>query len=152
MRDDRRRRGVDDVGHRAAALRRADVRPWLRVALVGTLLALLPSALLVRNMPRVDRSGDYSAADFAQVTLDRLPPRAVVLTDTWSASPLWYRQLVQGQRRDVLVSPIFSVSERGCRVVRPEADGRRAQRLRRRRAADAAGRPPERLHRSARTP
>ena len=96
---------------RSTALARANVRPWLRAAIVSALLVLLPASLLVRNHSRVDRSGDYSAADFAQVTLDRLPPRAVVLTDTWTASPLWYRQLVQGQRRDVLVSPIFSVPD-----------------------------------------
>ena len=96
---------------RGSALARSNVRPWLRAAGVGALLLVLPAALLARNYARVDRSGDYSAADFAQVTLDRLPPRAVVLTDTWTASPLWYRQLVQGQRRDVLVSPIFSVPD-----------------------------------------
>jgi hypothetical protein len=97
-----------DVARRASAAR-SEVRPWLRVAAVVVVLALLPGALLVRNFGRVDRSGDYSAANFARVTLERLPARAVVLTDTWTASPLWYRQLVDGERRDVLVSPIFSV-------------------------------------------
>jgi len=97
-----------DVVRRVAAAQDA-VRPMLRVAAIGALLALLPLSLIAQNHARVDRTGDYSAIDFAQATFDRLPPRAVVLTDTWTASPLWYLQLVQGQRGDVAVSPIFSV-------------------------------------------
>jgi hypothetical protein len=71
-------------------------------------LLLLPAALLARNYESLDRSGDYMAYDFARTTLDRLPPRAVVLTDSWTAPPLWYVQLVEGDRRDVFVTPIFS--------------------------------------------
>jgi hypothetical protein len=97
---------IIDVVRRADA---ASVRPWLRVAAVASLLAFLPLALVAKNYVRVDRSADYSAQDFATQTLAHLPERAVVLTDTWSASPLWYAQMVEGQRRDVLVSPIFSV-------------------------------------------
>ena len=51
---------------------------------------------MAQNYSRVDRSDDYAAYDFAQTTLDRLPPRAVVLTDSWTASPLWYLQFVEG--------------------------------------------------------
>ncbi len=94
---------------RRAAVRRTDVRPWLQAAAIGACLALLPAALVAKNYSRVDRSGDRSAYDFAQTTLDRLPSRAVILTDSWTASPLWYLQFVKGQRRDVIVSPIFSV-------------------------------------------
>jgi len=94
---------------RRASVGGSEVRPWLRAAAVAVMLALLPGALLARNFTRVDRSNDYAASDFARVTLERLPERAVVLTDTWTASPLWYRQLVDGERTDVLVSPIFSV-------------------------------------------
>ncbi len=93
-----------------AALAHGAVRPALRLAALALVLALLPAALVARNYTRVDRSGDYSALDLAQVAFDHLPPRAVVLTDTWTASPLWYLQLVQGQRPDIGVSPIFSVS------------------------------------------
>ena len=99
---------LGDVIRRIAA-RRIDARPWLRAAAIAACFSLLPAALLVRNYSRVDRSADYNARDFAQTTLDRLPPRAVVLTDSWAASPLWYLQFVEGQRRDVIVSPIFSV-------------------------------------------
>lgn len=97
---------IIDVVRRADA---ASVRPWLRTAGLTALLALLPLALIAKNHARVDRSADYSAHDFATQTLAHLPDRAVVLTDTWSASPLWYAQMVEGERRDVLVSPIFSV-------------------------------------------
>ncbi len=97
---------IIDVVRRADA---SSVRPWLRTAALGSLLALLPLALLAKNHARVDRSSDYAAHDFAAQTLAHLPDRAVVLTDTWTASPLWYVQMVEGQRRDVLVSPIFSV-------------------------------------------
>jgi hypothetical protein len=94
---------------RDAAVARHGVRPWIAASATGALLALLPASLLMANHARVDRGSDYAAYDFAQATLDRLPPRAVVLTDSWAAPPLWYLQLVEGERRDVLVSPIFSV-------------------------------------------
>lgn len=94
---------------RRAASTRVDARPWVQAATIAACLSLLPSALVAKNFSRVDRGDDYAAYDFAQTTLDRLPARAVVLTDSWTASPLWYLQFVQGQRRDVTVSPIFSV-------------------------------------------
>lgn len=94
---------------RRAAAARIDAHPSLVVAAVAAGLALAPAALVARNYQRVDRSGDYSARDFATTTLDRLPDNAVVLTDSWSASPLWYEQFVGHRRLDVLVSPIFSV-------------------------------------------
>lgn len=87
-----------------------DLAPWPRVAITGAVLALLPAWLAASNFARVDRSGDYTAQDFARTTLERLPPRAVVMTDSWAASPLWYAQLAEGMRNDVLVSPVFSVA------------------------------------------
>ncbi len=87
-----------------------DVRPHVRIAGVAAVLALLPAFLLFRNYERIDRSDDYMAIDFARTTLERLPPDAVILTDSWTASPLWYAQHVEGQRKDVLVSPVFSVA------------------------------------------
>lgn len=92
--------------HGAAFL---NVRPHVRMAAVAAVLAMLPAFLLVKNYERVDRNGDYTAIDFARTTLDRMPPGAVILTDSWTASPLWYAQHVEGRRKDVLVSPIFSV-------------------------------------------
>jgi hypothetical protein len=83
-------------------------RSLILPALAGVLMLLLPAALVMRNVERVDRSEDYAAYDFARTTLDRLPPRAVVMTDSWTAPPLWYLQLVEGQRSDVFVTPIFA--------------------------------------------
>ncbi len=87
---------------------RASPRSSHVALLTSAVFLLLPAALLVRNFDRVDRSEDYAAYDFARTTMDRLPPQAVVLTDSWSAAPLWYAQLVEGDRRDVFVAPIFS--------------------------------------------
>lgn len=114
-----------DVVRRAAA-GRTDVRPWLQAATLAACLSLLPAFLVAKNYGRVDHSNDYAALDFAQTTLDRLPPRAVVLTDSWAASPLWYLQFVKGQRRDVIVSPIFSVQGEDITTFtrRQMADGR----------------------------
>ena len=77
--------------------------------LAAAVLLLLPVWLAARNLPRVDRSDDYSAHDFALTTLDRVQPHSTIITDSWTASPLWYAQLVEGYRRDVRVSPLFSV-------------------------------------------
>jgi hypothetical protein len=75
---------------------------------VAAVLLLLPVYLLVRNLPRVDRSNDYSAYDFARTTLARVEPYSTIVADNWAASPLWYLQLVEGYRRDVFVAPVFS--------------------------------------------
>ena len=111
---------------RRIAAERADVRPWLQAATIAACLSLLPAALVAKNYHRVDRSNDHSAYDFAQTTLDRMPPRAVVLTDSWAASPLWYLQFVKGQRLDVIVSPIFSIQGEDVTAFarRQMADGR----------------------------
>jgi hypothetical protein len=94
----------------AGVVRRRDrLAPQHAPAALAALFLLLPASLLLRNYQRVDRSSDYTAYDFASTTLDRLPDHAVILTDSWTASPLWYVQLVEGRRRDVLVSPVFSV-------------------------------------------
>jgi hypothetical protein len=99
---------------------------WVRTGLLACLLALLPASLIAKNHAKVDRSNDYAARDFAQSTLDNLPPRAVVMADSWAASPLWYLQLVEGQRPDVIVSPIFSVPGEDVAAFarRQMADGR----------------------------
>ena len=85
------------------------VRPGFRWALVALILAALPLSLFARNLPVVDRSQDYSAYDFARTTLERVRPNSTIVTDSWTASPFWYLQLVEGYRRDVSVSPVFSV-------------------------------------------
>jgi len=87
----------------------AQSSPYLFSPVTALLLLSLPLWLLAHNLPRVDRSDDYSAYDFARTTLARVKPHATIITDSWSASPLWYVQLVEGYRRDVFVSPLFSV-------------------------------------------
>ena len=82
---------------------------YLFSPVAAALLLLLPLSLFARNLPHLDRSDDYSARDFAQTTLANVKPHSTIVTDSWTASPLWYVQLVEGQRRDVLVSPLFSV-------------------------------------------
>lgn len=91
------------------ALRFTMVRPGLRWSLAALLLASLPLVLFARSLPVVDRSQDYSAYDFARTTLERVKPNSTIVTDSWTASPLWYVQLVEGYRRDVFVSPVFAV-------------------------------------------
>jgi hypothetical protein len=85
------------------------VRPALRGSLSALVLASLPLILFARNLPVVDRSQDYSAYDFARTTLERVKPNSTIITDSWTASPMWYVQLVEGYRRDVFVSPVFAV-------------------------------------------
>jgi hypothetical protein len=75
---------------------------------VTAVLLLLPVYLLVRNLPRVDRSNDYSAHDFALTTLVSVEPHSTIVADSWAASPLWYLQLVEGYRRDVAVLGVSS--------------------------------------------
>jgi len=91
------------------ALRFSMVRPGLRWSLAAVVLASLPLILFARSLPVVDRSEDYSAYDFARTTLERVKPNSTIVTDSWTASPLWYVQLVEGYRRDVFVSPVFAV-------------------------------------------
>jgi hypothetical protein len=94
--------------------------------IVSALFLLLPLALVARNYGSVDRSDDYAAYDVARTTMDRLPPRAVVMTDSWTAPPLWYVQLVEGDRRDVFVTPIFSSpGEDPVAFARDQLDGGR---------------------------
>ena len=94
---------------RRLAEERGGIRPHVSLAGMAAIIALLPAFLFFRNYERVDRSEDYNALDFARTTLERVPPESVILTDSWTASPLWYVQLVERERLDVLVSPIFSV-------------------------------------------
>ena len=64
-------------------------------------LAFLPLAL---NFSRADRSGDYSARDWAYNLLQSVEPYGILITngdnDTF---PLWYLQEVEGIRKDVTV-------------------------------------------------
>jgi hypothetical protein len=102
------------------------VQPGLRWSLAALVLASLPLVLFARGLAVVDRSHDYSAYDFARTTLERVEPNSTIVADTWTASPLWYMQLVEGYRRDVFVSPVFSApgKDPGAFVARQFEEGR----------------------------
>jgi hypothetical protein len=77
------------------------------VAAIGvTVLSLLlvPANMAKEEWPSHDRSGKYSARDFAVMYLKSCPPNAILFTngdnDTF---PLWYAQEVEGIRTDVRV-------------------------------------------------
>lgn len=91
------------------ALNLSVARPGLRWGLALSVLATLPLVLFARNLPIVDRSQDHNAYDFARTTLERVKSNSTIVTDSWTAPPLWYVQLVEGYRGDVFVSPVFSV-------------------------------------------
>jgi hypothetical protein len=108
------------------AFRLSVVRPGLRWSLAALVMASLPLMLFARSLPVVDRNHDYSAYDFARTTLERVEPNSTIVTDSWTASPLWYVQLVEGYRRDVFVSPVFSApgEDVGAFVARQFKKGR----------------------------
>ncbi|BBE19194.1 membrane protein [Aquipluma nitroreducens] len=78
-----------------------------KLAITTTLAVCLlasPMLLLSQNYDDHDRSGRYSARDLARNYLESCKPNAILFThadnDTY---PLWYRQEVEGIRRDVRV-------------------------------------------------
>ncbi|MEW6232838.1 MAG: DUF2723 domain-containing protein [Chloroflexota bacterium] len=109
-------------------------RRWLqgRVIVVGRLgvgaaLLLLPAGELVNNYRNLDHSQDRAIPQYAQDVLNRnLPPGAVVLGDWDAVTPLRYRQVVDGQRRDLVVvhagmgsQRFYDILERCRRTARP---------------------------------
>jgi hypothetical protein len=66
---------------------------------------LVPGITFARNYHEADRSGNYTARDFAYNLLQSAEPYGIVFTngdnDTF---PLWYIQEVEGVRRDVVVA------------------------------------------------
>lgn len=77
----------------------------LQPAAVMPLVLLLPGLTFALNHHEADRSGNYTARDFAFNLLQSAEPFGIVFTngdnDTF---PLWYAQEVEGVRRDVVVA------------------------------------------------
>ena len=70
---------------------------WLLALLTVISISLVVSA----NWRFADRSGDYSAYEFAQEVMEAVEPNALVLAQWTSATPLEYAQIVEGRRPDV---------------------------------------------------
>lgn len=77
--------------------------------LLGAVLFGLPTYLVARDFPVLDRSQDYSAYDYARYLAQRLEPNARVLADFWAWAPLAYYQTVGGWRPDIDLSAGLSV-------------------------------------------
>ena len=94
--------------------------PWAPWALVA-MFALLPVSLLWTNYPRVDKSADYSARQWAEGILSQpIPERSILISnDRNEITPLLYLQHVEGKRPDLLTMfPLMLPGEEYSNVVR----------------------------------
>jgi hypothetical protein len=86
-----------DAGRRAAALRLV-ASAVACVVLVGPAVLAAPTTRLA-----VDQSTDTRAADWSRWVFQVVEPHAVLVTWWDFSTPLWYRQLILGERPDVSV-------------------------------------------------
>lgn len=93
-------------------------RPW-KIVCYGLVLflslafLLVPGSLMLRHVREVDRSRNYVAYDYASNVLMSLQPMAILFT--WGDSgafPLWYLQIVEQQRPDVILVHVPHLSSR----------------------------------------
>lgn len=89
--------GETDPGVRSAALRLA-ASALVGIALVGPAVIAAPSTRLA-----VDQSTDTRAADWSRWAFRTAEPSAIFLTWWGYSTPLWYRQVILGERADVSV-------------------------------------------------
>jgi hypothetical protein len=98
--------GLDDEGWNPAGGQRAGpVRTWSAVAALGIAAVLLAPTVLdaPARFDRVDATRDIAAQTFADHVMSTVEPDAMIVS-WWSYStPLWYAQLVEGQRPDVFI-------------------------------------------------
>jgi len=87
----------DEAGLRPAALRLV-ASAGLALALVGPAIIAAPTTRL-----RVDQSANTRAADWSRWTFQVAEPDAVLVTWWGFSTPLWYRQVILGDRPDVRV-------------------------------------------------
>ena len=76
-----------------------------RVVVLGTAAvgAALAVALVVVNLPTVDRHDDSSGQAYADAMMTKLPPNAAIFSYWASTTPLWYARFVEDMRPDVLI-------------------------------------------------
>jgi transmembrane protein TMEM260 (protein O-mannosyltransferase) len=74
-----------------------------RIEIVGGVALLLAVGLALVNWSSADRSGDRSGQDYVDSVFASLPANAAILSYWDASTPLWYGQLVEGLRPDVLI-------------------------------------------------
>ena len=87
----------DDPGARPAAVR-IIASAVMAIALVGPAVLAAPATRLV-----VDQSTDTLAGDWSRWAFEAAAPDAVFVTWWGYSTPLWYRQVILGERADVSV-------------------------------------------------
>ena len=87
-----------DAGRRWGEARRRVVAAVVCSALIAPAVVAVPTTRLL-----VDQSSDTSAADWSRWALQVVAPDAVFVTWWDYSTPLWYRQLILGERPDVSV-------------------------------------------------
>ena len=71
--------------------------------LIGLAAIVFAAGLAGVNWSGADRSGDRSGQDYVETAFTSLPRDAAILSYWDASTPLWYGQLVEGLRPDVLV-------------------------------------------------
>ncbi|MCX8036987.1 MAG: DUF2723 domain-containing protein [Candidatus Sumerlaeia bacterium] len=73
-------------------------------ALLACLMMALPVGMCLRGRAAADHSGYTAAERYGRDVLERLPFNALILTAAdYDIEPLWYQQIVEHRRRDVVV-------------------------------------------------
>ncbi len=70
--------------------------------LVILILVMIPIYQFRQNLPDTDRSGDYYARDYGTALLTSLPPDSILIVNWDDIFTLWYLQMVEKVRPDVI--------------------------------------------------
>lgn len=73
------------------------------LSFVFLLLMLLPLQLIYHNFSIVDKSQDSSAKQYSIDIFNSVLPNSVILSWWHYSTPLWYRQLVLQERKDLMI-------------------------------------------------
>ncbi len=88
-----------------------DRAPWAASAVGATVLVLVPASMVQQNWPRSHR-GEWKHYDKASAVLGQLEPKSVYVSELDAGFFLpMYLQVVEGRRRDVLVTGSTDVYE-----------------------------------------